>query len=98
MTTEHCKELKIFYGEILHWRLKFFTLQKNKTGDAIIDTLHTTMSALLDRSRDAFLVVIVMPQLVLPRTKGENDEITEPTEYAKARKVEQKSESGNQFS
>ena len=58
--------------KIVHWRPKIFTLKKNKTGHAFIDTRHTTLSALLDRSQDALLVVMVMPHLVLPRTKSEN--------------------------
>ena len=73
MTTEHSQKLKIIYREIVHWRPKFFTLKKNKTGEAFIDTLHTTLSALLDRSQDALLIVMVMPQIVLPRMKSEND-------------------------
>ena len=73
ITAEHCQKLKLIYKEIVHWRPKFFTLKKNKTGHAFIDTLHTTLSALLDRSQDALLVAMVMPHLVLPRTKSEND-------------------------
>ena len=72
MTAEHCQKLKIISKEIVHWRPKIFTLKKKKI-HAFIDTLHTTLSVLLDRSQDALLVVMMMPYLVLPRTKSEND-------------------------
>ena len=73
MTTELCQKLKIVFGEIVNWRPNVFTLKKNKTGHAFIDTLHPTLSALLDRSQDALLIVMVMHHLVLSRTKSEND-------------------------
>ena len=73
MTVEHCQKLKIIYKEIVHWRPKLFTLKMNKAGPAFTDTLHTTLSALQNRSQDALLVGMVMPYLFLQRTKSKND-------------------------
>ena len=59
-----------------HWNAVLYTISKNKTGFKFTDTMNTVLSGTLDRPEKAEIALIatmVMPHLILARSKDGND-------------------------
>ena len=76
MNLEESKEelMENIYKQVVHWKAILFTLPRNMTGIKFTDTLNEILSTTLNDSNaeTAMYCVMVMPHLILTRTRTEN--------------------------
>ena len=76
LTTGKKETLKNVYREIVHWKPVFFILSKNKVGYRFVESLSVALSQCdtINHNNEAgMLAGMVMPHLILARTKKGND-------------------------
>ena len=76
LTTGKKETLKNVYREIVHWKPVFFILSKNEVGYRFVESLSVALSqceTINHNSEAGMLAAMVMPHLILARTKKGND-------------------------
>ena len=74
-----CPELiettRKIYTKVVHWKLVFMILSKNKIGYNFIETLNRTLNSLIENNKNAFAMhpAMIFPHLLLCKTKFEID-------------------------
>ena len=73
--------MKNIYKQVVHWKAIFFTLPRNKTGIKFTNNLNEILSATLNDSNaeTAMYCSMVMPHLILARTRTEVDAVNNKT-------------------
>ena len=76
LTTDMKEMLKNVYLENVHWKPDFLILSKNKVGSRFVESLNVALSEcenINHNSEVGMLAAMVMPHLILARTKMGND-------------------------
>ena len=76
MTEEKQQVIENIYQKVVHWKSSFFIITRNKTGYKFVDTLNCILSSTIDhneKNKTAIYAAMVMPHLILARTKSSND-------------------------
>ena len=82
ITSTHTNFIKYCYSEIVHWKPQFVTLSKNKTGHCFIESLSIIFNEVAEKSQNSNVALnyaMVMPRLVLTRTKENRETPTGKT-------------------
>ena len=63
------------YTEVVHWKLVFMILSKNKVAENFIETINTTLNSLIENNENTFAMhaAMIFSHLLLDKTKSEND-------------------------
>ena len=73
---EQIETLRKIYNKIVHWKPIFFTISKNKVGFKIADVMNIILTRTLEdgpQTECAMICTMIMPHLLLARSKSEND-------------------------
>ena len=77
--SNHCPELiettRKIYTEVVHWKLLFMILSKNKVGYNFIETLNRTLNSQIENNENTFAMhaAMIFPHILLCKTKSEID-------------------------